>query len=523
MSSASEPTVVAHALFGRQIGNWILDHAIGAGGMGDVFLVRHAIIPNVYCALKVLNAESAAREGIRQRFEQEARAAAAAGSHRVVRPIDVGEIDGRPFILMEYVAGESLDKVLKRRGALETIEALKIVWRIADTLAACHEAGVVHRDLKASNVMLERQGPREAVRVLDFGVAHVTGVEKLAVTAEHAIIGTSGYMSPEVALGRGCDTRSDVFALGCLFFELLAGDLPWPRRASHSAWVDEMLHSPPASLAVTRQATAERLGRDLARVPETIVRSIERAIQLRPDQRPTMATYASELGLLVGTLTRLADGKRAALTHASVALESDTNLGLGATLAGHDEGLRLLVDRAQARHSLPPQTPPIALLGPPEVDRVGAVTRATPLPPGLLLPVVPGSHHSASHLTPLPPSLPVPLVTKDELHRAQRPLLWALGAIGVVLLIALLLAAVVLLRAPSAASPAPRLAATEQGDTQDRARPFAEAARPPEALDLGVAPVLVQEPPAPAKPIRRKRAPQEAPAAAGGASRLMGY
>ncbi len=149
-------------LLGRAVlGNYVVEKKLGEGGMGAVYRLKHNRLPDTFAALKVMSAEES--EHMQARFEQEAMVAAAIGSHRVARPLDLGRFDdGTPYIVMEYVDGKSLEQELRDLGPLDVTTALKIACRIADTLALAHEKGIVHRDIKPPNVMLQREGEKDA-------------------------------------------------------------------------------------------------------------------------------------------------------------------------------------------------------------------------------------------------------------------------------------------------------------------------------------------------------------------------
>ena len=156
------------------------------------------------------------------RFEREARAAAKLSHPAVVAVYDTGEDQGRRFIVMEYVAGRSLEAILRAEGRLEPDRAVGVAARVADALAAAHAAGIVHRDIKPANVMVDDDG---AVKVLDFGIARA--LDATTLTQTDTVLGTAAYMSPEQALGHAADERCDVYSLGCVLYALLTGHPPF--------------------------------------------------------------------------------------------------------------------------------------------------------------------------------------------------------------------------------------------------------------------------------------------------------
>ena len=159
-------------MIGRLVlGKYRVVRKIGEGGVGRIYLVEHTDLPDTVAALKVLPREAIATSSLeRERFKQEALAAAKVGSHRVVRPLDFGELDdGTPYILMEYVAGCSLIEELSR-GPMDIVDAVQVALRIADTMAIAHAKSIIHRDLSPQNIMVAVGG---SVKIIDFGISKV--------------------------------------------------------------------------------------------------------------------------------------------------------------------------------------------------------------------------------------------------------------------------------------------------------------------------------------------------------------
>ncbi|MGE3803752.1 MAG: serine/threonine-protein kinase [Gemmataceae bacterium] len=200
---------------------------LGTGGMGVVFAAED---PNLQrkVALKALRPNLMTDGSSRQRFLQEARAAAAIEHERIVTIYQVGEDRGVPFLAMQLLQGESLEDRLTARKVLPTPEVLRIGREIAEGLAAAHERGLIHRDIKPSNIWLETQGPNKPgrVKILDFGLARAGGSED-HLTKTGFVVGTAGYISPEQARGLPVDSRSDLFSLGCVLYETCTGVTPF--------------------------------------------------------------------------------------------------------------------------------------------------------------------------------------------------------------------------------------------------------------------------------------------------------
>jgi serine/threonine protein kinase len=205
------------------ISRYEIKSLIGRGGMGDLYL---AFDPNTnrLVALKLLNATLDSNE-LRERFSREARALAALNHTNIVNIYDTGEFEDSPFIVMEYVRGETLAELIKRRATLTVSQKLKLMAELCAGLAQAHEAGIIHRDIKPANLMVDQQG---RLKILDFGIARVAEAGKtrvgLPLTQVNMLIGTPGYMSPEQIEGGEVDHRSDIFAVGAVCYELLAYD-----------------------------------------------------------------------------------------------------------------------------------------------------------------------------------------------------------------------------------------------------------------------------------------------------------
>jgi methyl-accepting chemotaxis protein len=202
----------------------VLEH-IGHGAMADVFRAYDPSI-NRPLAIKVLKGELRQHPQYAPRFLREAKAAGALSHPNIVTIYDVGELDGYPYIVMELLDGEPLDAVLQREGALPVEAVIAIGIQLADALSYAHAQGVVHRDIKPSNIILARDG--RTTKIVDFGIARVTegGELEMAETLKTQVgqvLGTPRYMSPEQALGREIDGRSDLFSVGVILYELLTG------------------------------------------------------------------------------------------------------------------------------------------------------------------------------------------------------------------------------------------------------------------------------------------------------------
>jgi eukaryotic-like serine/threonine-protein kinase len=220
---------------------------IGVGGMGAVYRAEHTMMPRDL-AIKVLLPELGGKEEFARRFEREAESASRLTHPNIISVTDFGHMpDGSLFLVMEFLAGESLSAVIAS-GPLPRERALHILRQVLRALDHAHGAGVVHRDLKPDNIMLvERDGQPDVVKILDFGIAKVTeptsGGE--ALTQAGVIFGTPEYLSPEQALGDAVDARADIYAAGVILFEMLAGRRPFESEDKVKIISMHLAHAPP--------------------------------------------------------------------------------------------------------------------------------------------------------------------------------------------------------------------------------------------------------------------------------------
>ena len=256
-----------------QIGPYAILDVLGGGGMGVVYRAHDPRLSR-YVALKLIHDTSEADPRWRQRFIDEARAAAALNHPNIVAVHDVGIDVESPYIVSELIDGASLRNELKR-GALRLPRLVDLAAQIADGLAAAHQAGLIHRDLKPENVMVTRNG---RVKIVDFGLAKATGdgIEGGAtrtMTAPHTILGTPAYMSPEQARGEAIDFRADLFSFGAVLYEMITGRLAFDRPSSIDT-LSAILHDEPRPLAEIAQ-----------NVPTDLQRIVHRCLAKNPEER----------------------------------------------------------------------------------------------------------------------------------------------------------------------------------------------------------------------------------------------
>ena len=207
------------------LGHYEIVSELGRGGMGVVYKGFEPSL-NRHVAIKELSPSLAHDQNLVERFLREARSMAALNDPHIIQIYFIGQDDAtnQPFFVMEFVEGESLSQLLKREGKLSVENALKIVHQTAQGLATAHDKGVVHRDIKPGNLMLS---PRGQVKIADFGIALATADFSKKLTSTGEFVGTPGYLSPEVCLGKQVDQRSDIFSLGIVLYEMLSGDTPF--------------------------------------------------------------------------------------------------------------------------------------------------------------------------------------------------------------------------------------------------------------------------------------------------------
>jgi serine/threonine-protein kinase len=202
-------------------GRYKLEAKLGSGGMSTVYLARDTTLDR-QVAVKILHREMSEQEDQLQRFRQEARAVAKLSHPNVVAVIDAGEDGGHPYIVFEYVEGETLKQRINRLGALDPQEALAYAIEIARGLTVAHNRKMVHRDIKPQNVLIDAEG---RAKLTDFGISRQ--LEQDGMTATGRVLGTTDYVAPEQAMGHPVDQRSDVYSLGVVLYEMLIGQVPF--------------------------------------------------------------------------------------------------------------------------------------------------------------------------------------------------------------------------------------------------------------------------------------------------------
>jgi serine/threonine protein kinase len=269
LSWAAEPEL------GERIGPYRLDAVLGQGGMGIVYrAVREP--EGELVALKLLRAELSRDETYRQRFARECRVAGTLAHKHLVRVVDAGESDGRPYLVSEYVEGRTLADRLEAEGPLSASPLLRLAAELATGLDTLHREGLVHRDVKPSNILLAANG---TAHLTDFGLAR--GAAATVLTKPGHVVGTLEYVAPEVIRGSTAGPAADIYSLGCVVYECIAGRPPHAGRG----FVDTtlaILEAEPEDPCASRK--------DL---PAALAATVLHALAKRPSDRPpTAAAYA---------------------------------------------------------------------------------------------------------------------------------------------------------------------------------------------------------------------------------------
>src|SRR5262245_24225166 len=333
---------MARLLVGSRIGPYEVLDLLGIGGVGEVYLARDSRLDRTV-AIKILKSPGSTGSKQLQRFHREAKAIASLSHPHICTIYDVGEEDGVAFLVMEWLAGQTLAERLER-GPLSIELALQIASQVAEALDAAHRKGIVHRDLKPENIIFAPGG----VKLLDFGLAKLREAEyedmvrgrtgSLQLTGEGTLMGTLPYMAPEQIEGLLVDSRTDIFSLGVVLYEMLAGRRPF-RGDTRVSLMMAILAEDPASLAEVRPA-----------VRESLQRLVRRCMQKNPDDRwQTARDLAAELQWIargepdgMPLLPRIRLDRR----HRAVILRS---LAVGALVVGTAASVLMQIGRASCR------------------------------------------------------------------------------------------------------------------------------------------------------------------------------
>ncbi|MFF7360174.1 protein kinase [Streptomyces sp. NPDC008125] len=269
-------------------GRYQLRDLLGEGGMASVYLAYDAALDR-QVAIKTLHTELGREQSFRERFRREAQAVAKLQHTNIVSVFDTGEdeLGGAlmPYIVMEYVEGLPLGSVLRQdiatQGAMPADKALKVTADVLAALETSHEMGLVHRDIKPGNVMVTKRG---VVKVMDFGIARAMQSGVTSMTQTGMVVGTPQYLSPEQALGRGVDARSDLYSVGIMLFQLLTGRLPFDAESPLAIAYAHVQEQPPVPSTINRAVTP------------AVDALVARALRKNPNERfPSAAAMRDEI------------------------------------------------------------------------------------------------------------------------------------------------------------------------------------------------------------------------------------
>jgi len=263
-------------LIGKTLGNYQIVEELGRGGMAVVYKAYQPSL-NRYVALKVLPPHFTFDTTFVQRFLHEARTAGGLNHPSIITIHDVGEADGTYYIAMRFVEGGTLQQLIKREGALSPVRSAHIVQQLASALDYAHRKSLVHRDVKPSNIML---GDEDDVTLADFGIARAAEGTRLTQTG--LVVGTPEYMSPEQARGEEVDYRTDIYSLGVVTYEMLAGRVPFAGTTPHAVLHKHVYETPPPLRAMARG------------IPRAVEKAISRALAKNPKRRYQSAGEMAE-------------------------------------------------------------------------------------------------------------------------------------------------------------------------------------------------------------------------------------
>jgi serine/threonine protein kinase len=255
---------------GMRVGPYLLEGMLGEGSMGIVFRASHE--NGTVVALKVLRPELSGDDGYRRRFEREGRIASTLTHPHLVEVIDTGESDGWTYLASRYVPGESLARRLARDGPLPVEDVVRLAGEVGTALDTLHASELVHRDVKPSNVMLAESG----AELTDFGVAR--GTADSVLTTPGRVVGTVDYLAPEVIRGQQAEPPADVYALGCLLYECVAGIPPFGSRPFAEAALAHISEEPPDPSPGRRD------------LPRQFWSALRHGLAKDPEDRPPTAT-----------------------------------------------------------------------------------------------------------------------------------------------------------------------------------------------------------------------------------------
>src|SRR4051812_46447390 len=271
-----------------QIGKYQIEDLVGEGAMGVVYKALDPVL-NRHVAIKVMGDAISRDDELRDRFLREARAAGSLQHPNVITIYDFGDVDGHPFIAMEYVEGIDLEDLLRSGTPLSLEAKLGIMIDVLNGLAYAHKRGVVHRDIKPANIRVDEEGH---ARIMDFGIAHLNSSAMTKMTRTGIMLGTPNYMAPEQIIGQDITARTDIFAAGAVLYEILTNARPFQADTLHAVLYKITSETPPS------------LNQILPGLPTALDGIVMRALAKDPQRRfPTALEMANEVTRVRQTLS----------------------------------------------------------------------------------------------------------------------------------------------------------------------------------------------------------------------------
>lgn len=314
----------------------ILD-VLGTGGMGVVYKARHLLMKRIV-AIKMLHESLTANEVMRKRFEQEAQAISALNHPNILTVYDFGVTeDNKPYLVVEFLEGTSLEEVLNEEGAIDSQRVINIFKQATSGLAQAHEKGIIHRDLKPGNIMLITVGDQsDFVKIVDFGIAKLvqeSTEQNIGLTATGEVFGSPLYMSPEQCRGRKLDSRSDIYSLGCVMYHSLCGKRPFSAQDLPECLYKQVHETPPKFSEVAPELN----------IHESLEKIVNKAMAKEPDDRfDTMSDFRQALEAAeAGTPLDISmpPGKPSGTTTVMAAPAEGVHITTGATKAVSEQSI----------------------------------------------------------------------------------------------------------------------------------------------------------------------------------------